>query len=322
MQKLFLRTVAFLWLISCLPTLAQEDKAIQPEAVPGPPPAFTIDYNFILLNLYINDLPPPPANVDVSKLPPPPKNILFYLHLLDLKYRYNLTNAISFTGMLPLKYMSMDNYPEKSPLFNFTAYGLGDPSVSANYTFFPNQNNLLEFSGGISFPFGSVNQRGKSPVKDNDYLPFPMQMGSGTFDILPAIFYRGFIDKFSWIGLAKGDIRIGKNLMNFKFGNMYSAMGMLRYDWLGWLAPSVRLEAMYTDKYEGNTRELTPGFLPDPSTLSTFNLDFVFNLSFFTGTGIFKNSSLDLDFSLPVVQVVGTNPKKTFGLRLGLHQGF
>jgi hypothetical protein len=308
-----------------LPSVAQEENTEKKETEkPGPPakpPAFTIDYNYILLNLLIDKIQPPP-NVDISKLPPQPKYIYSQSHLLDLTYRYNITEAISIKGLLPLKLMTMDLYPENGKPFNFTSYGLRDPAITANYTLFLNQANMIEFSAGVSFPLGSINQRGRSPFKENDYLPFPMQLGSGTFDILPGIFYRGLYDRFSWAVSAKSTIRTGRNSLNYKFGNMYSSSVMLRYDWLKWFAQSVRLDALYIDKYEGNTKELTPGFLPDPSTQTAFNLDLVLNFSIFNISEFLKNSRLDLDFSIPVAQVVNNFPKKIYGIRLGLQKGF
>jgi hypothetical protein len=320
MQSRFTAIILVLLTITSfnLPVAAQEERT---EAKEQRPPAFTIDYNYVFLNFLVQSQTPPP-NVDISKLPPLPKDIYFQIHLLDLKYRHNFTKSISVTGLLPFRYMNMGLYPENAPPGFLNSYGLSDPSIQANYTLFPDRNNLIEFSAGVSFPLGSVNQRGKTPLKDDAYLPFPMQLGTGCFDILPGIFYRGFSDKLSWIFQAKADIKTSRNSLNYKFGNVYSGMGMVRYEWLDWFAQAIRLEARYTDKYEGNTRELTPGFIPDPSTQSLFNMDLVFNFSVSGKDSILRNSSFDVDFALPVVQVIGSYPKKMFGIRAGLHKGF
>jgi hypothetical protein len=51
-------------------------------------------------------------------------------------------------------------------------------------------------------------------------------------------------------------------------------------------------------------------------------MDLVFNFSVSGKDSILRNSSFDVDFALPVVQVIGSYPKKMFGIRAGLHKGF
>jgi len=43
------------------------------------------------------------------------------------------------------------------------------------------------------------NERDDTPAGSNQKLPYPMQLGSGTIDLLPAIIYIGQTDKFQYL---------------------------------------------------------------------------------------------------------------------------
>ena len=50
----------------------------------------------------------------------------------------------------------------------------------------------IHLNAGISLPTGSID------VEDQGLLPYPMQLGSGIYDLLPGITYNGQAHQFSW----------------------------------------------------------------------------------------------------------------------------
>lgn len=79
----------------------------------------------------------------------------------------------------------------------------------------------------LSLPTGSITQTDILPTSMGEevQLPYPMQIGSGTWDIIPALTYLGQGDNVSW-GLQSGaTFRIGENSRGWTLGNKYFGTG-------------------------------------------------------------------------------------------------
>ena len=66
---------------------------------------------------------------------------------------------------------------------------------------------------GLSFPSGSLTEQDKTPASGGTTvrLPYPMQIGSGTYDFLPGLTYTGSRSAYSWGAQARGEIRMNEN---------------------------------------------------------------------------------------------------------------
>ena len=64
---------------------------------------------------------------------------------------------------------------------------------------------------GISFPTGSIDKKDDTPAAPDQQLPYPMQLGSGTFDLLPGLTYLGQAGKLGWGAEAMATLRLGEN---------------------------------------------------------------------------------------------------------------
>ena len=75
---------------------------------------------------------------------------------------------------------------------------------------------------GLSVPTGSINQKDRTPAPggpSRNYLPASMQLGSGTWDLLPSISYE-----YSWTQLSLGSqlsgiFRPGRNSREYSLGD-------------------------------------------------------------------------------------------------------
>ena len=66
--------------------------------------------------------------------------------------------------------------------------------------------------GAFSFAYKAARmEMDGSRSGTNQPLPYSMQPGSGTFDLLPGISYRGRAGAFSWGGQIGGVLRLGRN---------------------------------------------------------------------------------------------------------------
>ena len=93
----------------------------------------------------------------------------------------------------------------------------------------------LYFSGGISFPTGSIDETGDTPRGKNTPVPYTMQIGSGTYDLQPGILYTGHDGDLTWGAEFSTKFRVGRNKKNYSLGDRGAVSAWIK-KWLppGW----------------------------------------------------------------------------------------
>jgi len=127
-------------------------------------------------------------------------------------------DAITLMGMLPVMRYEMDHITRtggtpENPAFTTESSGIGDLRVSGLIELATLGNQALHVNAGVSIPTGSVDERDVLPTSNGQEvrLPYPMQTGSGTWDLLPGITYLGQAGDWSWGGQASATFRLGEN---------------------------------------------------------------------------------------------------------------
>jgi hypothetical protein len=172
-----------------------------------------------------------------------------------------------------LTLMVMANYIEKEmrhvtydggmPTTNVLGYfttkseGFADTKLSALYRLYDDANhNHVHLNLGLSLPTGSVTERGTilTPMggTPNVRLPYAMQLGTGTFDLLPGLTYTGRAGDLSWGSQFRSEIRLeDENDEGYAWGDVYGVTGWVSYEWAPWISTSVRLDAWTQDSISG-----------------------------------------------------------------------
>ncbi|MEX1056140.1 MAG: transporter [Natronospirillum sp.] len=102
--------------------------------------------------------------------------------------------------------------------------GMGDSSVSMLYGLFNNDSSQLIFNLGLSIPTGDVKETGQilTPMnmRPTVRLPYPMQLGSGTWDLEPGLTYKKDLgDGWRWGAQGKYLTRLDKNDEGYALGD-------------------------------------------------------------------------------------------------------
>ena len=116
--------------------------------------------------------------------------------------------------------------------------GLGDTTVSALFDVFGDDNDEAHVGLGVSVPTGSSGERRSGSA---EYSAYALQLGTGTWNLLPSAVYSGWSDRFFWGAAA--DARITFDALNregYGVGNSYDATGWLGAQIWDWLGISVR----------------------------------------------------------------------------------
>lgn len=243
-----------------------------------------------------------------------PRRMQMDMHML--MGMYGITNRL--TAMLMLNYnvnsMQMDMLSASghnhgsSGHINHTmkTSGLGDIKIHFLYGLIKKPEHQLLLSIGASLPSGNIQVKGKSDdmMYPGKRYPYSMQLGSGTYDILPCVSYIFQRNKITFSLQGSGIIRTHYNTVGYNLGNEASANLWLAYQWLNFLSSSVRLE--------GNAASEISGYDPtlyyynelsaNPHNYGGKRLNGFIGSVFHFRKGFLKNNRLGIEYGIPLYQ--------------------
>jgi hypothetical protein len=231
-----------------------------------------------------------------------PKNMSMMMNMVGLMYAP--TSRVTLMAMAPLISKQMEHRTRTGVDFTTKTDGIGDVKVTAlvGLTEWDEQN--LHLNLGISAPTGAVDETGDTPMGTGVKLPYPMQLGSGTWDLLPGLTYLGQAGNWGWGAQGVAVIRMGENDQGYALGNALqsSAWGARR------LAKSISLSGRVVGtgwrNIEGEDADLNPMMVPtaDPSLRRGYRWDAALGANYLATGGYFKGHRLAVEFMLPFYQ--------------------
>jgi hypothetical protein len=138
------------------------------------------------------------------------------MHMLGVMYGYS--ENVTLMAMLPVQSISMDHMVNMSgEIFTADASGVGDLKITA---LFQSAQNWVT-SAGFNLPTGSIDERDITPMSGTEQvqLPYPMQLGSGSYELTLGTTYLTMFGKNSWGNKADITIRLNDNDRDYKLGN-------------------------------------------------------------------------------------------------------
>ena len=230
------------------------------------------------------------------------------MHMFDVMYAP--TERLTLMAMLPYKTESMLHLRNDNTRFTQSADGIGDLEVMALYTIFGDirkGGHRLVLNAGFGFPTGSINVRdhdGGDPSRPLVLLEYPMQFGSGTFDLMPGLTYLGDTGRWSWGAQTIETVRFGRNYHGYRFGNQYFVSAWGAYGVTDWFAPSLRLEGNWWEDVQGSDPGLATNPTPEgrPNLRGGRRLDLLFGINVYVPKGPLKGSRLMVEGGIPVYQ--------------------
>lgn len=227
-----------------------------------------------------------------------PTEMTMNAHMLGLMYGAN--DDVTVMLGIPFVNKSMDHLTRRGGRFTTNSSGLGDIKVSALVNLYENEGHHLHFNAGVSLPTGAVDVRDTTPAGPNMILPYPMQLGSGTLDLMPGMTYSGHSGEWSWGAQVLGTIRMGSNKRGYTLGNEgeLSVWGAKR--WNDTISTSVRLNGRTWGDISGADPALNPRMIPtaDPTLRAGSRVDALLGLNSSLGSG----HRLSIEGGVPIVQ--------------------
>ena len=235
---------------------------------------------------------------------------------------YGYSDSLTLMIMAPYIERSMDLRTSMmgGVDFNTRSSGWGDTHVSAIYVLWEDYAASVHFDLGLSIPTGSIDERDDTPMASNAKLPYPMQLGSGTWDALPGITYVDTEADWQWGGQLRGTLRFGENDNDYTLGDRYELTGWMQRGLTENLAGSLRVLALSWGSVEGADPDLNPAMVPtaDPDLQGGERVDLALGIQLYSNQGTLAGNRLELEVGAPLYESLdGPQMSTDYWLTLG-----
>jgi len=132
-------------------------------------------------------------------------------------------------------------------------------------------------------------------------LPYPMQLGSGSFDFKPSFTAFDRNGKWSYGGQANANIRLERNSADYAFGDIYEATTWLSYEAQPWISFSGRIKGRTQGSIRGQDALIVaPVQTADPDNQGGDTLEVLGGINLAASKGLLKGHRLAFEFGLPL----------------------
>jgi len=207
-----------------------------------------------------------------SNYPVVPTLITQNIHAFSTGYRFSESFSVSVS--VPLIEQDTDHYsivPGFSE-FNIATDGIGDIALNGSFILPSSGSHIYTVNVGVSLPTGSIDETGDTPRNGPgtfERLPYTMQLGSGTYDLLLSTSFSNSGQVIDYGGSLNSIIRQGTNDNDYRLGNNYALRGWATYRWNQRFQPGVAVSFRHTDDIQGMDLGLTvPGPFPFPASIT------------------------------------------------------
>ncbi|MGF1449169.1 MAG: transporter [Opitutales bacterium] len=245
-----------------------------------------------------------PAQV-LAQFPVTPVRMSMQMHMFGLMYAP--TDRLTLMAMVPYLQNEMDHVTAMGGFFTTESSGIGDLKFSGLYKLAEFDGGQLLLNFGFSAPTGSIDERDATPAAPGGaILPYPMQLGSGTFDLMPGLTYNGQAGDWSWGGQLRGTFRLAENDRDYQLGNRYEGTAWLARRLAQWLSVSTRSRLQYQGNIDGADPALNPMMVPtaDPDLRALTRLDLLFGINLLAPKelGRFAGHRIAVEGGVPIYQ--------------------
>ena len=262
-----------------------------------------------------------------------PSDMQMNMHMIGAMFAPTDGLTLMLMGMFIQKEMDLMTYQGgmgTTELGSFSTHtsGLGDVKLTALIRLLKTENRSLHLNAGLNVPLGSITETGTvlTPMNMSPTVrvPYPMQLGSGSWDFLQGITYSSKMDKVSWGGQLNSTLRLADNAEDYRFGNAFNATAWAAYELAKWISGSLRSEFSSLGQIKGmDANIMLPVQTAHPAFQGGKRLDVGIGANLIGQSGFVQNHRLALEYTLPVYQNLnGPQMKVSSGLTIGWQYAF
>ncbi len=231
-----------------------------------------------------------------------PQQMMMRMHMFGIMHA--TSDRLTLMAMGSYLTNNMDLRSKMGMNFTTIGQGFGDVKVTALYSLLNRNQQSVHVNVGVSIPTGSITEKDDTPAEKDMQLPYPMQVGSGTWDVLPGLTYLGQADALSWGGQLMGTLRLGENDQGYALGNGLQLTAWAAHPWCDWLSSSLRVQGATAGKISGRDAMLKPMMVTtaDPANSGGQQVMGYIGTNFYVRQGLFTGHRLAVEFGIPLYQ--------------------
>lgn len=237
-----------------------------------------------------------------------PTEMTMGMHMLGAMYAPN--DRVTLMLMTNFIDTEMDHVTAMGGAFSTSTSGLGDSSISGLYRLTNLDASNSHLILGLSLPTGSIDETGVTPASapNETQLPYPMQLGSGSYALEAGYSYNYYFDDWSWGGQVKGKVQLNDNDRDYKLGSRLTASAWAAKPLTPNFSLSARLELQDWADIEGADAALNAALVSnmvptlDPSLRAGTRVDLGIGINWVTLSSEHSTLRLAAEYLVPVHQ--------------------
>ena len=197
--------------------------------------------------------------------------------------------------------------------FTTNPKSLGDTKVSALIPLLghprpgADSRDELTLKAGISIPTGSIGRTAQilTPMgmRPTVRVPYPMQTGTGSWDLEPALTYKGRRGRVGFGVQVQASLRMEKNKAGYSLGDVVEASAWASYRPAQWISLSGRVKARTTGRVDGIDPLIAgPVQTANPAFQGGNRVDLIGGVNLVSTHGALAGHRLGIEIGAPVHQ--------------------
>lgn len=262
-----------------------------------------------------------------------PYEMTMDMHMIGAMYAP--TNKLTLMAMLPYatrdmitrtRMTMMMNTNEKE--FDTQTSGIGDASIGALYNIWDNDGYRVHLNLSLGLPTGSITEKDYVPMQNRDIqLPYPMQLGSGSYEAHPGMTLNKQLARWSWGAQVGAKIALNENDQDYKLGNRQHLSLWAAKPINAWASTSLAVYKTWWSNIHGAAKDLTiPARLnpaADPDIKGGQRLDIGLGINLLGKNKVIKGHRLAIEYLIPVHQSLhGPQMETDYTLTVGWQKAF
>jgi len=264
-----------------------------------------------------------------------PREMPMQMHMVGAMY--GLSDRVTLLAMGMYLEKKMDHITYQGPAgttqlgtFQTDVTGIGDTTLGAiiGLDNWQRPHSQVNFGLSLSLPTGSITATdqvltpmGMTPTLR---LPYPMQLGSGTFDLKPSL--TGFWRQGRWTygGQASAIVRLGENDQSYTLGDVVELTGWVAFEPTPSISWSGRLKARAAGQIDGQDPNImAPVQTANPDNHGGQTVEALIGLNLAGQAGTLSGHRLAVELGLPLHRDLnGPQMETDMTLTLGWQKAF
>ncbi|MGB7346915.1 MAG: transporter [Pirellulaceae bacterium] len=196
-----------------------------------------------------------------------PTDMTMEMHMAHIMY--GMSDDVTLYTMIMMPSLTMDHIRgDGNPAGRGTSFtthnsGLGDTNLGALLRLYESEKTDFILNLGGSVPTGDIYRESSAPTGGlvSQPLPYPMRLGSGTFNARPGFTAKRYGDWWSSGIQVQTDIPIGRNYRGYSVSDEYRYNSWTSVLLTDWLSVSLRGEHIWRTDYDGNDNDTTDALI-------------------------------------------------------------